>query len=168
MNARTRTTSILVTSILAAASVSVVLLWEVSGFLNLRGLNSSADQLTGYFAWAVSCVVLGVLGYVLGRAWRSRVAFISLAVPAVLAAGIPILGVAFILLFQYPIWWPKWLDSEFIGVVAALSGGVLGVSLLPFAGDKPRSGWSLLCAVLLPAWGALVVAGGTWSVLFLE
>ena len=102
----------------------------------------------------------------LGRAWRRRAGILSLTVPVVLAAGIPVLAVIFVLGFYYPIWWPRWLDSDLVGVVAALSAGMLGVGLLPFAGDKGRSGG--LAFILLAAWRALVVAGGTWSVLFLE
>ena len=166
MSSRTKSTVVLAGGIVAAASLSVAALWRVSESLHLRGITSSRERLAGGLAWAAAFIFLVSVGYVLGRAWRSRVGVVSLTVPAIIAAIVPILAVVFVLSFYYPVWWPKWLDSEFIGVVAAISGGMLGVVLLPFAGHKVRSGGGLV--MLVAAWGALVVAGSTWSVLFLE
>jgi hypothetical protein len=166
VSARTRSTILLASGILAAATLSIVALWHISESLHLRGITSSREQMIGNLVWLASFLLLVSVGYASGRAWRSRMALVPLTFPALLAGTLPIAGALFAWSFYYPMWWPKWLDSEFLGGVAALSGGMLGVVLLPFAVDKVRSGGALV--ILLATWGALVVAGSTWSVLFLE
>lgn len=124
------------------------------------------ESLWGYLAWMVSSGLLVAAGLLLGRAWRQRAAPVRSAIPVFVTVGLPILAVVVVLSVEDPSWWPSWLDNEFAGVVAALSGGMLGVFLLPASaveGRLPQAGRWMLCL-----WGVLVLVAGTGSVLFLE
>jgi len=146
---------------MVTAAGFVALLWRVSGALNLRGITSPADRIDGFVAWGLAVAMLIVVSSLVARFWQSN-DYASSRPAAVLAVAVPIVAAVWALSFNYPLWWPAWLDSELIGSIAILAGGILGVSLFPWGrGSRPGR-------PLVAAWSGLVLAVGCWAVLFVE
>ena len=154
--------------IIAVSCTSVVGLFRISESLNLRGLSSAREKQSGMVVWALATTLLVLAGYFLGKYFRTRLGPVRPVVPALIAIGVPIAAAIFALNFEYPLWWPRWLDTEFVGTVLVLSGGVLAVLVFRSLAGTAASGISKIARALLGAWGTLIMIVGTWSVLFLE
>ncbi len=137
-------------------------LLRASAALDLKGLATPAQHQRGMVLFLASTAALAGASFCLGHLWRRIIGRLELLIPAAGAIGLPIGAVLVVLSFNYPLWWPDWLDTDFLAAAAVLSAGMLAL-FAPAAGSA-----RLLTSACLCAWGVLLLGAGTWAILFLE
>lgn len=154
--------------VVVTSSIVATLLLDVSVRLHLRSIESPSNHRIGVVAWAAASGLLIAASGSAGLAWRRRVGHVRPVFPLLLAVLGPVLAVLGVASFYLPVAWPAWIDSELVGVIAIISGGMLSLALAPtFLADR-RSRLRLIARSVLCLWGVVIVVAGTWAVLFLE